>query len=277
MQGVALPLALSLVLTGLFRLVGGPRVGPHLTALSVLVSFLVCYALISGVPPFPPRASSGKVFYVALLGGAAGLTLQALRDASRPAQVVCVAAPLLVAAWLGWPLTRSVGGVAWLMLAGAAAWGVVALWRLNSEQGRGVVPAVMLLAGALAIAGIAWFGATLSAALYAAALAAALGGYLLWNWPTARFPASEVVTLGAGVTLAGVVALLVFYTTASRLALALALGVFFAAPLARRVAGRQFRGRRALEPVIVALVAAPVVLASVTVAWIVADRGGAGY
>lgn len=272
-----LPLALSLVLTGVLRLAGGSRVGPHLAALSVVIAFLVSCALISGVPPFPPRASTGKVFYVALLGGAAGLTLQALRDASLPARVVCLAAPLLIAAWLGWPLTRSVGGVAWLMLAGGAGWGMVALWRLNSEQGRGVVPAVLLLAGALAIAGIAWFGATLSAVLYAAALAAALGGYLLWNWPTARFPAAEVVTLGAGITLAGVVTLLVFYTTASRLALALALGVFLAAPLARRVAGRQLRGRGALEPVIVALVAAPVVLAAVAVAWIVADRGGTGY
>lgn len=277
MQSVIVPLALALVLTGVLRLAGGARIGPRIAASSIVISFLAAYALTSGVPPFPPRASTQKVFYVALGSGLAGVVLELARATPLAARVVAAVAALAVAAWLGWPLARSVGGIAYLMWAGAAAWGVVASWRSLPDRDAGLAPAVPLLAAAAGSAAIAYFGATLSAAMYGAALACSLGGFMLWNWPKPRFAVAEPVALGAGVTLAGLVSLLVFYTTASRLALVLLLGVFFAGPAARRVSGRLYREKSASGPVILLLACVPPVLAAVVVAWVLSEPGGSGY
>lgn len=119
----------------------------------------------------------------------------------------------------------------------------------------------MLLFAAIGVSIVALLGASASIAQLAGTLAAAIGGFLLWNWPWARYPLGAAGVLGGGgVLLSLVLTLGLFSEDVSRPALGLLILIFLAPPLAARLP----LGRYAVfGPIVLGIVAAiPVVLSA---------------
>ncbi len=157
-------------------------------ALGLVLGFLAAYWLIMGLPPLAPRGSAQKLPYLALLAAGAGLAVEigaARFRLLRPG--LALALPLVIGIWLGWRgLARGEGtsfaAVAALVVAGGA---VLLAYGQPPEAGRrGLEAPAVALVLALALGALALLGRTASTAQLAFALAAALGGGLILNWPS---------------------------------------------------------------------------------------------
>ncbi|MGQ9370231.1 hypothetical protein [Azospirillum sp. ST 5-10] len=226
-QSSILPLVASLLAVGVLHALGARR---GLAAAGIGLGFLAIFTLVVGVPALPPPSSMGKLFWCA----AAGVALAAAVDAAAPDGRI---APPLTALWLaaslvwiGLPVLDSAAAVATLaVLLAVAAW--VAFARPAGSAGP-TAPAASLLALGLAVGGTALIGSSASVAQLGLALAAAAGGFLLWNWPVERhgWGMSGRVALGIAVLLAGVLA---FFSEAPVAVLVLALPALLADRLRR--------------------------------------------
>ncbi len=269
------PLAVAFGLAAFIRIIGGPERGPRLMGIAALVGFLLAYTLSEGVPGFPPSAAAQKLFYLVLLGGAAGFALDL---AGRPPQLQRTARmifPGLALLWLAWQ--QLAAGVALGELATLAAlWagGALVLWRLEraETQSGGLSATLLLVVGALGTAGIAMLGASPTVASLARALAAAAGGLALWGYciwlvKTARGPFGATALLGGGGALLGLAYTLALASPqASRAALVVLLLVFFADMAAGRIRLGNSLYSRALGPALFAALAAVPALAALGVA-----------
>lgn len=235
-QSSLLPLALSLILTGLLRGVLGPGLGGRCANLSVLISFFVLAGLIQGVI-FPPVGSTHKIPY--LLGALALIALVAdmIPLRGRALGGVLLVVPALALGWLNQTRWSGADGVLLLKVGGLYSLTLLALWRLGRQRRKGLDGVLVLLFASAGFAAISLMGASALLTTQAFALTAALGGFALWNWPRYRFPA------GAGILLTGVGLMLLvnqalLLTDTSVFALVLLLPLFFvdslAAPLIRR-------------------------------------------
>lgn len=221
-QSSALPLVLSVIAVGLLRLVGGRR----LAVLGIAVTFVAVFALVVGVPALPPPSSMGKLFWSAVAGLLIGGAADAVGLRGRAASALV--APWLAASlgWIAYPaLDSAVAGVTFALLLAVGGW--VAFGRLPTRSESPAAPAAVLLALALAVGGTALIGSSASVAQLALALAAATGGFLLWNWPVERhaWGVSGQAALGIVVMLAGVLSL---FTQAQAAVLLLALPALLA-------------------------------------------------
>ncbi len=273
LQATVPPLLAALVLTGIFRGVGGAGLGARIAGASVGLGFLVGYYFILGIPPLPPATSTHRIFYVAAVGAGAGLLLDVW--AAPPAIVRATAAilPAFGVAWLGqrgltsgdWPTMAAVEVIA------AAAF--ASLPRLAAVGVSTAEGAAMLVVAAAALSGVAILGASASLGQLAAALAAAAGGFALWNWPKSRYPFGAAAALGGGGTLVAIAGAMVLFTDAHPLAVALVLPVFFVAPIAHSVPVGQGVMAVLLRPLTVGAIAAIPALAAVGVAVLLTDNG----
>jgi|GEM_PF-873453 len=275
LQSSLFPLLLAAGLAGVLRGIGGRTFGRSLAALAPLLAFGLVFVWVIGVPAFPPPASLGKGFWLLAAGGlvAAGF------DASRR----------LV--WGGWLLAAgSVAGFVWiagaqlmtpaglilLPLAGVAV--AIALGKLETAVGGNdlLLPqSVIGLAWAAGVGGVALLGASAALAQAGLSLAAAIGGWLLWNWPRPRdeFALAGRMLLLAPLPLALV---LLFFTQAQGIVLPILLLV----PLAVRLVLRRLAGRivPALLGMIVTLVALlPALLTVALAAFLASGAESSGY
>ncbi|MBU04369.1 MAG: hypothetical protein CL877_00015 [Dehalococcoidales bacterium] len=206
-------------------------------ALGLVLGFLAAYWLIMGLPPLAPRGSAQKLPYLALLAAGAGLAVEigaARFRLLRPG--LALALPLVIGIWLGWRgLARGEGtsfaAVAALVVAGSA---VLLAYGQPPEAGRrGLEAPAVALVLALALGALALLGRTASTAQLAFALAAALGGGLILNWPSQRFPFAGLGVFAAFGILLALGGQMLLFSEASRLGLAIATLVV-ASPLAAR-------------------------------------------
>jgi hypothetical protein len=274
-QSGILPVFVAFVLTGAIRMVGGAERGPALAGASVGLAAILAYVVILAWPAWPPGQSIQKLAYVV----AAGLGLGVLADAVpvprgvRRALVILV--PLIGLAWLAEPVLRAGPDLADSAVLGTMALAALVVgWRLIRREGEAdLTSAIQIGAAAIGLALIALLGATASVFQLALALGAATGGFALWNWPLMRFPAGASLLLGAGGAFIAIAGLLVLFTEASRVALALLMLVFFTDTITAgvRVGGGPLG--RVLAPVITAAAAAILVLAATAVAVVLGGGG----
>jgi len=277
-QSAALPLVVALVVTGVLRLLAGPGRGPLLAGAAVAIGFLAAYLSIVGLPPWPPRASDQKLAYAVSAGVVLGLVLDSVRVPRLVHWLAVVAGAAAVLAWIGWPRLRA--GELEMTLRVAALWlgGAVALLRLHRQRLQGAQAGAMLLVVSAGAAPVAFYGASLSLAQFAGALAAAAGGFLLWSWPLSHYRFGSAGVLGAGSALLTVLGIMGLYTQASPAALALLLPAFFADALSARVPLPAGTLGSLLRPIVLALFCAVPVAAAIAVAYIAAGGGdSAGY
>ena len=251
-ESAGLPLLLAVVLAGLIRLAGGPGRGRQMAGLAVPLAFLVTWYVLFDLPPWPPRSAGQKLGYAVLLATALGLLLDVERGRPSIRTAGAVLAGAGAAAWVAWPmLARLEAGPA------ALAAGVVG-WRLARPAERGTDTPVIGLVLAVGLAVVAMTAASAAIAQTAGAVAAALGGYLLWNWPVARFWAGGPLVLAVAAALGALATQALLFTKGHPGALAPLVLVAFADAAAARLGIGAGGGvlARALQPVVLALLAA---------------------
>ena len=269
------PLTVAFGLAAFVRIIGGPERGPRLMGIAALIGFLLAYALSEGVPGFPPAAATQKLFYLVLLGGAAGFALDLAGRPPSPQRTARMIFPGLALLWLAWQ--QLAAGVALGELATLAAlWGggALVLWRLEraETQSGGLSATLLLVVGALGTAGVAVLGSSPTVASLAGVLAAAAGGLALWGYciwlvKAARGPFGATALLGGGGALLGLAYTLALLSPqASRAALAVLVFVFFADMAAGRIRLGNSLHSRALGPALFAALAAVPALAALGVA-----------
>lgn len=252
MASVVLPLLLAAALTGVLRAVPGER-GRRIAAGAVGLALIFAHLLTFGAPAWPAQSGVEKLvplFILSLLGGVVLDMVLAGRILSASAACLAV---LGVTLWLAWPqLMRGEPGlIALLTLAALLA--LACLWMLAKSPANGTNRPVTLIVAALGLAGAGFNAGSLVLMQVALALAAALGGFVLWNWPAARLPFHA-----AGIAVGGVVcfalALLLILLTDIRPWALLALPLIFAAAVvSRHLPVPQRLSRATVEPVYIVL------------------------
>lgn len=275
-QSALIPLVLGFVLTGLLRFTNGRERGPHVAGASVALTFIISYLLIIGVPPLPPVAAAQKLAYAVTAGLVIGFVIDYRRLPAIFRWVAFGLGMAVVLYWLG--ADKLLRADTWVLLGVIAVYlgTIVAEWRIETGRQRELEPSVKIFIASLATAGIAHFGDSTSLAQLSGALAAALGGFMLWNWPVHRYAHGGALLLGAGGALASIIYVLVLYTPeANKIALALVLLVFFADLAAKRVSLGERAFGRSLRPIVLGLACLLPAVIAVVIAYFMADTGGA--
>lgn len=265
-QSGILPLTIAFVLTAMLPVMGRSGWGSRTASGAVGVALLASIVLVLGAPAWPAHTGMQKIFYLA----AGSLLLGILLDLQRPHPRLLLSSGLIwmaaAFAWLAWPqLDRQYTG--WLA---AAIWLVgliMALRVANSPAGDRGGP-IMLLVTAASLGGIAAIAGSLSIAQLGFALAAALGGFMLWNWPRPRYPFGAAGLLGAGVPVLTLALLTLLLTDVSPWSLTPLVLIFVADPFSRRLPAGTGLLRQTLQPVYLVLVASVPGAAAVALAWL---------
>lgn len=265
---VVAPLLFSAALAGLIRLAGRVGAGRRAAGASVAIAFVWLCALLLGLPEFPPTADGASIVYTV----AAGLLIGAAFDLTdgQPAMVdiaawaVGIALPIVASWWLAGAPPLVDTGTAPLTSATltAVAW-LIAELRLRRLAEDSRIGTVMLAMAALGLGVVAWVaGAEIERGL-GIGLASAFAGFLVWNWPRARFAFGYALMFGGGAAL---------FATAQRLAagpgtlapaLILLMFVFFADSVSWRLRRGSDTAWRLLYPLVIAgLALLPVLLAA---------------
>ena len=273
-QSAFIPFAVAVVAAGVLRLVAGSTHGPAMAGAAVSLAFLTGYVLIFGAPSAWPPSAAQKIFFIAIIGGIFGLSLDLSREARHITLFVSALTPLLPLAWLGWPRFlppdwSDIGTLALIALAGGGV-----LTELYSRNAQPAEFGIKLLIATMALALIALIGSSASYAQLCGVLAAATAGFLIWLWPVARCRFAASAVFGGGVIFVSLVAAIAVFTTVSKPALGLLLPIFYA----DRALGRFDTGihklNQALKPALLAVIALIPAIAAVGLAHLL---GGGGY
>lgn len=266
-QSGVLPLAGAFLLTAVLRLVGPGGRGKRIASAAVGIALLTSSVLVLGAPVWPVHTGMQKFFYLVAGGLLLGVLLD-LRGASSPRLLLLSGLTWMAATfvWLAWPqLDRP--HTFWL-LAGICVAGLTVILRVTDRPGHDTSAPIMFLVTASSLGGIAFFEGSLSIAELGFALAAALGGFMLWNWPQPRYPFGAAGLLGGGMAVLALAFLAVLLTDASPWTLAPLILIFFADSLSRRLPAGGGLLRQTLQPVYLLLVGAVPGAAAVVLAWL---------
>jgi len=272
-QSSLLPLLLGGIAVGVLRLAGGARTGRALAPAGITLAFLLLFALVVGLPAFPPPSSMGKLFWSAVAGLLLGVAIDAAGLKGHTASVPVAVWLVLALGWIAGPALDSLAAAVPLaVLLAVGVW--IALAGSSAAGTRPAAPAATLLALALSVGVTALIGSSASLAQLGLALTAATGGFLLWNWPTERhvWGASGRVALTLPVLL---VAILALYTQIQTATLLLALPALAAGPLSRRLTVPQTRF--GLGTVTVTVLAVLPALAAVAATWALSGGEASPY
>lgn len=272
-QSAVLPFLLAAVVAGLIRLAGGSGRGALLAGAAVAVAVLVAYLVVLGTPPFPPRSSGQKLFYVAAAGLALGIAVDLSRVRGQFLVLLLLAFVGAASVWVGWPAWKRVAAApdTW-MPAITLLLLLIATVPLVRAAPNGISAAVMLLVAALGLAMVALTANSASLSQIAGALAAAVGGFLAWSWPKARFPVSAALLFGAMGAFAALTTQAALFTRADPWTLAPLVLVFLAAIPAARLTFGSGAVRAALSPLVIGFCAAlPAALAVALGFWLNGD------
>lgn len=275
LQSGVFPFAAAALGAGILRLIGGSARGPLIAAGGIGIGFMVGYVLILGVPTRWPLSSSDKLFAIAALATALGLTLDLSRDSPPVTRLFAAALPLAALAWLGWPRIVSLDWIDIATLAAVALGGGFILTQHFEMGPKATESGIKLMIACIALALVSVFGASASLGQLAGALAAATAGFLVWIWPAPRFPVTASAMLGGGLIFVALTGVVAVYTDAPKPALAMLLPIFFADLALSRVPRSQRGLNRAVRPILLAAVASIPALAAVGLASLLG--GGGGY
>ena len=267
MQSALLPAILGFFLTGAVRLANGRNHEPRVAGAAVALSFGVVYFLIAGVPPLPPLSVYDKLIYGVAGALVLGFSLDFIRT---PPFMRWLLFPLGCAAllyWLEHPGIETAGFWTLVGLGGLWLASIAALWRLEAEREAGINPVVMLMIAALGLAAVAMLGGATVIAFLSVALAAALFGFTVWNWPTNVFPYGATLLMGAGGTLFLLAWIAALHEPAVNLpALGILVLVFFGDMAAKHMHLGESRAAKAAAPIVLAAVCCVPVLGAVALA-----------
>jgi hypothetical protein len=264
-QSGILPLACAFLLTAVLRSIGGKRRGTRIASGAIGAALLTSSVLVLGLPVWPAHTGMQKFFYLAAGGLLLGLALD-LRGTSSHRSLLAGLLWMAVAfVWLAWPqLDRPY--TLWL-LAGICLAGVTIIVRVSNRPNCDTSAPIMFLLASASLACIAFVSGSVSIAELGFALAAAFGGFLLWNWPQPRYPFAAAGLLGGGIAVLALAFLVVLLTDATPWVLTPLLLIFFLDSLAHRLPAGAGLLRQSLQPVYLTVLGAVAGALAVLVAW----------
>lgn len=261
--GVALPLGVALVLAGGIRFGFGRTTGALLASAAIAGAFVIAFSAVQGWPGFPPRSGTQKVLYVVLVGLVFGVLIDLVRGQILT-RILAFLWPAGIIAWIGWRQLMSLDPISLITIALLYVASVVVMLGLQKPTGPTSNGPVMLLAASVGAGVITFVGAAASAGQLFGIIAAATGGFLLWNWPTPRFRFDAGGVLGAGGAFIAVATITILFTDADKLAMAFLILVF----LSSRVSSvTQLGVRPGFGPIVTGFVALIPVLVAVAIAF----------
>lgn len=248
-QSGVVPLGVACVTAGLLRLRGNRFGGTRGAGLAIGVGFLASALLLAGVPTEVPFSAVQKLTLLAGAGLLLGVVLELLTVSSALLRASAMGLFLAASLWLAWPQLQR-NALDWpvaVVALGCAA----LLYGLTAPEERRADDSVPLLLAAAGIAGIALVSGSLVIAQLGTALAMAIGGFLIWNWPQARDTLGASALLGASLPVLALALMTVLLTPAPPWSLLPLYAVFFLAPVARRLWLPPGRWREAIQPLYV--------------------------
>ena len=263
---VLVPLGLALALTAALRLSLGAQRAERLAAAAVGLALLLAHLLTFGAPVLPPQSGMHKLPLLFALLLAAGLAVDLLRPGRGAVRVAAAAAVVAIALWLAWPQLQGAGMAMALLLVSASLLSVASLAGLVHAPADGAHRAAMLVLAALAIAGASFNAGSLALFQVALSLAAALGGFALWNWPRPRLPFTASAVAVGGLGLFAIALLLLLLTQIRPWALLPVPLVFAAGALSRHLPVPARFSRASVAPLYIAALALIPVLATILLA-----------
>ena len=243
----------AFLFTGATRLIWGKERGPRRAALGAgLVIPIACLA-IAGMPQFPPESLIDLIPILAAVGFFFGVILD-LEEIDRwPRRAVTIFAPLTGLVWVVAEASESISSqtdrnVTVAMFAAMA----IATVRVSRGRGSAMTAPIQLAVAAIGLGVLAWVGGSGLLAQISAAVAFAVSGFLIWNWPVFRFPPGAALVMGAAVPLAAIGGALTLSGTVGGGALAILVLIFFSDWLAGAISLGGSSLAQAMRPILVA-------------------------
>ena len=257
--GVVVPLFVAIALVGAIRFGLADPIGRSLAAGAIAVGLLAGFAAMESWPPFPPVSASQKLVYLVLFGVVLGTLLDFIENPSAFRRISILLWPTIVVGWIGWRQIAALDAAAIVSLALIDLAGIVVLWRLYDEPGPAPNAPVAIISASIGAAIVALIGHSSSISQFYGALAAATGGYVLWNWPSPRYTFGAAGVLGGGGAFLALTTIMFQFTETNKLALVFVLPVFLCPALAR---ASRYGGGDASAPMATAAISVvPVALA----------------
>jgi hypothetical protein len=273
LQSALIPFVTAAVAAGILRLVAGSTHGTAMAGAAIGLAFLAGYVMILGAPSVWPPSATQKIFFIAIVGGIFGLSLDLSREARHVTLLAAALTPAIALAWLGWTRIVRPDWIDILTLVVIAAAAGAVLTELYGRNTQPAESAVKLLIAAVTLSLVALIGTSASLAQLGGVLAAAVAGFALWVWPTprARFAASAL--FGGGLVFVALTGAVALFSNASKPALGLLLPIFFA----DRALGPFDTGihklNQALRPLLLGVIALIPAIASVGLAHLLGRTG----
>ena len=222
-QSSLLPLIVSLVLAGIVGF--SSKNGQRLAAIAVAISALVTIIVISGIS-FPPKATSQKLPYLIIAGSVIGLLVDALNIKGWSYKLISLIIPLGMVGWLFGARFNTIDLAGAFYLIAIILLAVATLWRGETQRNQ-IDSGLKLLFISGGLGGILLIGSSAMLAQTAFALMAAMGGFLLWNWPKFRFSIGASLLFPIVAILSAMAAQGLFFTKASGIALLFLIPLLF--------------------------------------------------
>lgn len=233
-MGVILPLVISLVAVGVIRFSLGGLIGKDFAVSAIAIGTMAGIIAMDSWPSFPPISATQKFPYLVLFGLIVGVVIDQLGRHVKIQHLLISLWSIVVVCWIGWRQLIAMDPVSIINLALIAIMGVAVLWHLHEEPGTAPTVPVSLIVACIGAAVIAFIGQSSSITQLYGALAAAIGGYVLWNWPTARFTFGCIGLVSAGGAFLALTTILIQFTETYKLALFFIVPVFFCPTFVRR-------------------------------------------
>jgi hypothetical protein len=243
LKGVLVPLVVAFMAAGVIRFGLNGRFGKNLAAAAIAVGVLTGAAALNGWPSLPPIAASQKTVYLVLFGAVLGALMDLLARPAFLRRASILIWPPVIVGWIGWRQLTSLDPAALLGLALIAIAGMAIFRLLYDDGGSGGAAAapgpaapvapVALIAASIGAAAVAFAGQTSSLSQSYGALAAAAGGYVLWNWPAPRYRFGAAGVLGAGGAFLALTTIMFRFSETNKWALAVVLLVFLCPAIVR--------------------------------------------
>jgi hypothetical protein len=261
-QSSVLPLIASFLLVGVLRFSLGSKFGPEFSSAGIVIAFMIIYCVVNGVPASPPRSASQKLIYIVLASIFFGLIIDLL---GRPRIIKPLVLVFLLTAliWLGWSQVIAVNWAAISSVFGLILIVVIAtLNNLDNPQHQSDTPVVLLVV-AIGLGVIALYSSSALIAQLSFALAAALGGFMLWNWPKEHYPFTLVGLIGTSSILFSLASILLITSKPNLIGMGfLALALFADSVLPGLPSFFQKLPRSVIVVILTLITAVPVVLAA---------------
>lgn len=234
-----IPVAVTILVAALIRVVGGPGTGARAAAFGVPVGLIAGYAVFPGLPWAPPVAAADKLLWLALGGGLVGLLVDVTARGRVAAPILGFLWPAVAIAWLVGPSILSADQAALYRYGEVAVvLGLIAvrLQRIGRSGFAGPVTAMAIAAGLGVLAMVSGGGVATAVGF---PLASAGLGWLACNWPSWRLPFGAAGLLGGTCTALALAAHAALFTEANTSLILMVLAAVLVEPLARSWVARQ--------------------------------------